>query len=77
MITRSKVRETSGLLTFVGTKGQRSALMRSPSTGPEVIGVVGSYWKVLAYWKIAQERVVFSVEAHLTIVLFTNEKTYD
>lgn len=40
--TRSKVMLTSGLTTLVGTRGRRSASMRAPSVGPEVIGAVGS-----------------------------------
>ena len=59
-MTRSKVRETSGSTTLVGTRGRRSASTRAPSVGPEVIGVVGSRRGAPAYRKIARERVPFS-----------------
>ena len=42
-MTKSKVRETSGSTTLVGTRGRRSASTRALSVGPEVIGVVGSW----------------------------------
>jgi len=42
-MTKSKVRETSGSTTLVGTRGRRSASTRALSVGPEVMGVVGSW----------------------------------